>query len=240
MTSAHFVRVERRGDLAWITIDRADKANALLAETMAELAAQLRAAGADAAVKAIVLTGAGNRAFSGGVDVRTPSPLPKAEAAKLRSARFMELLFTTAELAKPVVAAMNGIASGGGAMLALVCDRVVAVDGAAFALPEIDLGGPTFPGIAILRHLAGAGIAADLVQTGRRMSMAEAAARGLVAEVVPADQLEARAQAAATLLGGKPARAFALNKQWLNKPLVAAMHAAHEDMAAMRAASADH
>jgi len=236
MTQAHFVSVERRGELAWITIDRADKANALLPETMGELTARLREAAADTAVKAIVLTGAGTRAFSGGVDVRTPSPLPKPEAMKLRSQRFSELLLTAAELPKPVVAAMNGIASGGGAMLALVCDRIVAVQDAAFALPEIDLGGPTFPAIAILRHLAGAGIAADLVQTGRRMGVTEAASHGLVAEVVPADALQARAEAAAMLLGSKAARAFALNKQWLNKPMVAGLHAAHDDMAAMRAA----
>jgi len=238
MTTPHYVKQDRRDAVEWLTIDRADKANALLADTMAELTRALAAAVADDAVRAIVLTGAGTRAFSGGVDFRTQTELPKAEAQKQRSQRFFELLLALAECPKPVIAGVNGAAIGGGAMLAWVCDRIVASESAVFSLPEVDLGGPTYPAIAILVHTCGAGIATDLVQTGRRMAASEAARYGLVHEMATAAELAERVQQAAQSLAAKPARAVALNKAWMRRPLIEALHASHDDMAAMRAAGA--
>lgn len=240
MTTPTPVVFERRGDSAWIVIDRADKANAMNAEMMARMTACVAEAAADAAVKALVLTGAGPRAFSGGVDVRSPSPLPAEEARRQRSERFFELVLALAGFPKPMITRMNGVASGGGAMIALLADRVVAADTAALALPEIDLGGPTMPGLAILTHLAGAGVASDLVQTGRRMPAAEALGRGLVAEAVDAASLDARTDAAVLLLGSKPPTAFALNKQWLRRPLIESLHAAEAEHGRLRASGAMH
>jgi len=220
------VSFERRGDIAWLCIDRADKANAMTADMMAQMTAHVVAGAGDAGIRALVLTGTGARAFSGGVDVRTVSELPADQARRLRSERFFELVIALAGFPKPMITRMNGVASGGGAMIALLADRVVAVDNAAISLPEIDLGGPTMPGLAILTHLAGAGVASDLVQSGRRMPADEALTRGLIAEVVAAPELDARTEAAALLLGSKPADAFTLNKQWLRKPLLEALHAA--------------
>jgi enoyl-CoA hydratase/carnithine racemase len=220
------VSFERRGDIAWLCIDRADKANAMTADMMAQMTAHVAAGVSDASIRALVLTGTGARAFSGGVDVRTVSELPADQARRLRSERFFELVIALAGFPKPMITRMNGVASGGGAMIALLADRVVAVENAAISLPEIDLGGPTMPGLAILTHLAGAGVASDLVQSGRRMPAAEALTRGLIAEVVAAPELDARTEAAALLLGSKPAHAFTLNKQWLRKPLLEALHAA--------------
>lgn len=240
MSAASPIAYERRGDVAWLVIDRADKANAMTAEMMAQMTAHVGTAAIDANVKALVLTGAGQRAFSGGVDVRSPSPLPIDEARKQRSARFFELVIALASFSKPMITRMNGIASGGGAMIALLADRVVAAEHAALSLPEIDLGGPTMPGLAILTHLAGTGVASDLVQSGRRMPATEAHARGLIGEVVDAAALDARTDAAALLLGSKPANAFMLNKQWLRRPLIEALHVAEAEHARLRASGAMH
>ncbi len=240
MSEAKPIVLEKRGEVAWLIIDRADKANALTAVMMEQMSAHIGAAARDESVKALVLTGAGQRAFSGGVDFRTATDLPADEARRLRSQRFFELLILLADFPKPVITGMNGVASGGGAMLALLGDRVIAAENAALALPEIDLGGPTMPGLAILTHVASAGVASDLVQSGRRMPAAEALARGLIAEVVKSDALGARVEQAAIMLGSKPAKAFALNKAWLRRPLIAALHAAEEEHRSLRASGAMH
>lgn len=232
--------LERRAGVAWLRIARAEKANALTVEMMASLRARIDEATADDAIRALVVTGAGGRAFCAGVDVRAAVELPDADARELRSERFFALITSLARCPKPVIAALNGIASGGGAMTALLADRVVAADHAAITLPEIDLGGPTLPGAAILTHLAGAGLASDLLQSGRRMPAAEALARGLFHEVVAADTLDAQAQRAAELYGGKPAHAFALNKEWLRRTLVAQLAAAHHEHRKLRAAGVMH
>ena len=99
--------------------------------------------------------------------------------------------------------ATSGILGGGGMMLALSADRVVAIESSYFALPEIDLGSPTYAGMAMVSHLAGGGVSADIALTGRRMSARDAHAHGLVAELVPDAELQARAQAAALLFAGK-------------------------------------
>ncbi len=240
MSETSLIKFERRGDVAWLIIDRADKANAMTAAMMGQMTAHVSTSAEDASIKALVLTGAGQRAFSGGVDVRSASELPPADARRQRSERFFELVIALAGFAKPVVTRMNGIASGGGAMIALLADRVVASDNAALSLPEIDLGGPTMPGLAILAHLGGAGVASDLVQSGRRMPANEAHARGLIGEVVAFEALDARTDAAALLLGSKPASAFALNKQWLRRPLLEALHAADAEHSRLRASGAIH
>jgi enoyl-CoA hydratase/carnithine racemase len=234
------VSFERRGEIAWLCIDRADKANAMTADMMAQMKEHVVAAAGDTGIKALVLTGAGTRAFSGGVDVRTVSELPADQARRLRSERFFELVIALAGFSKPMITRMNGVASGGGAMIALLADRVVATENAAISLPEIDLGGPTMPGLAILTHLAGAGVASDLVQSGRRMSAAEALTRGLIAEVVAPTELDARTEAAALLLGSKPENAFMLNKQWLRRPLLDSLHAAEAEHSRLRASGAMH
>jgi enoyl-CoA hydratase/carnithine racemase len=199
----------------WVTINRADKANALTADMMGDLRGAIDRFGADPAVGAIVLRGAGERVFCAGVDVRTASPLPRDEAARLRSQRLFECLLSIIDCPKPVIAAVNGAASGGGCMLALVTDRLVAAAHAFFALPEIDLDIPTFAGLAVMQHLGGDALARDLVQTGRRMPAAEAVARGLVACAVEAAALDAQAAREAAFLAAKPQRSFALQKQWL-------------------------
>ncbi len=230
------ITLTTRGETAWLVIDRAEKANALTAAMMAGLTNQLTARATDPGTRALVITGAGGRVFCAGVDVRTPTDLPNAAASRLRSERFFELLLALAAFPKPVVIRLNGVATGGGAMIALLGDSVIATGNAAFGFPEIDLGSPTLPGLGILTHLAGAALASDLVQSGRRMSAADAMARGLVTEIVSLEALDGRTEQTALLLGSKPALAFALNKRWLRRPLLESLRAAEEEHRRARAA----
>lgn len=226
------LHVERHDRCVCIRLNRPDKANALSVGLMEDATRALIEAASDTGVGAIVFTGAGDRVFSAGADVREQPPDGDMAAhRRRRSAGLAALIDAIVETPKPVVAALNGIASGGGAMLALLADARVAAEEAALSLPEIDLGLSTFMGAAIAEQIGGLALAVDLVQTGRRMPAREALARGLVNSVVPRAELTGAAHAMAELLAKKDARAFAANKQWLNRRMKAALveaRAAHE------------
>jgi enoyl-CoA hydratase/carnithine racemase len=222
--------IEQRETTLSITLNRPDKANALAVGMTERAAAAVRAAATNDAIRAIVLTGAGERAFCAGVDVREqPADGDAAAHRKRRSAALTALIDAVVDTPKPVVCALNGIASGGGAMLALLTDFRVAVDRAAIALPEIDLGISTFIGAEIAMEIGGLALATDLVQTGRRMPAAEALARGLFNRVVSRDELQAVAAQAAAELAGKDAKAYAANKAWLNRRVKRALAEAREE-----------
>jgi enoyl-CoA hydratase/carnithine racemase len=232
MSSPDHLHVERHDRCICIRLNRPDKANALSVGLMEDATRALTEAAGDAATGAIVLTGAGERVFSAGADIREqPSDGDMAAHRRRRSAGLAALIDAIVDSPKPVVAALNGIASGGGAMLALLADARVAAEEAALSLPEIDLGLSTFMGAAIAEQIGGLALAVDLVQTGRRMPAREALARGLVNTVVARAELQPAALALAELLAKKDARAFAANKQWLNRRMKAALaeaRAAHE------------
>ena len=219
-----------RATTLWITLDRADKANALAVGMMESATAALRDAASNDAVRAIVITGAGERAFCAGVDVREqPADGDAAAHRRRRSAALTALIDAVVDSPKPVVAALNGIASGGGAMLALLTDFRIGVDNAAIALPEINLGISTFIGAEIAMEIGGLALATDLVQTGRRMPADEALARGLLNRVVAREALTEAADQAATDLAGKDAKAFAANKAWLNRRVKRALEEARAE-----------
>lgn len=216
--------VEPRAAHLWISLNRAEKANALTVSMMEGAAAALAKAAADDSLRAVLLTGAGARVFSGGVDVREqPADGDMAAHRKRRGSALFALLNALVDCPKPVIAVLNGVASGGGAMLALVADARVAVDTAGLSLPEINLGMPTFSGASIALEIGGLALAADLVQSGRQMPAGEALARGLVSAVVPRAELEAEATRIAGTFAGKDPNAFAANKRWLNRGLKAAL-----------------
>jgi enoyl-CoA hydratase/carnithine racemase len=220
---SELILIERKGACCWLRVNRPDQANALSLATMEQLTAALQVATADAAVRAVILTGSGERVFSAGVDVKEQSGGDPVAHRKKRSDMLYGLLFTVLDFPKPLVAVLNGIASGGGAMLALVADARIASDTAAIALPEINIGIPTFSGAALVAHLGGAALAADLVQSGRRMPATEALARGLLTSVAPASELRDAADKLAESLIAKPAAAYAANKEWLVRPLKTAL-----------------
>lgn len=203
---------------------------------MRDLAQALRAAQADTTVRGALMTGAGERAFCAGVDVREASQLPQAEFRRARSQAFFDVLLALCDFHKPLVAAVNGAASGGGCMIAALADMIVAVESANFALPEIDLGSPPLAGLAILTPLIGGALAYDLVQSGRKLHALDAERCGLVRAIAPREALFAEAEALARELIAKNARAFAASKAWMRNPVRAELERAESAMVAWRAA----
>lgn len=232
--------VEQRGALLWVTFNRPEKANALTAGMLQGAADAIVAAGTNADVRAVLVSGAGERFFSAGVDVREkPEDGDMAAHKERRSAAHAALQNALLEVPKPVVAVLNGTAIGGGAMWALLADGCVAVETAELSLPEIDIGIATFSGANILEVLGGRALALDLIQSGRRMPAREAQARGLVNAVAARADLEHTAAGVAELLGAKHRQAFSDNKRWINRSVKAALAEAREEHARHRAA-ADH
>ena len=228
--------VERRDSNLWITVNRPAKANSLTVQLMERIASAMRAGAEDPAVRAVLLTGSGDRIFSAGVDVREQAQDGNAvRHREQRSAAHAALQDAVMNTPKPVVAVLNGTAIGGGAMLALLADACVAVDTAELSLPEIDLGIATFSGSNILEVIGGRALALDLIQSGRRMPAREACGRGLIGTVVQRGELEAAASLVAERLGSKNEVVFAENKQWINRSLKAALDEARGEHARHRA-----
>lgn len=229
--------VEKRGALLWVTFNRAEKANALTGDLLQRAADAINSAGKDEEVRAILVTGSGERFFSSGVDVREkPADGDVVAHKKRRSAAHAAFQNALMEVEKPVVAVLNGTAIGGGAMWALLADACVAVDTAELSIPEIDIGIATFSGASILEVIGGRALAADLIQSGRRMGAAEARSRGLINVVAPRAELSQLATDLADKLGGKHRQAFADNKRWINRTMKAALAEARQEHAAHRAA----
>ena len=185
------------GGLARVTINRPDKLNALNGTVIRELGDAAVEVAADTAVKAVILTGAGAKAFVAGADIAeltTQGPLD----GKAR-ARAGQMVFRAFErLNKPVIAAVNGFALGGGCELAMACHVRIASDTAKFGQPEVKLGLlPGYGGTVRLPRIVGKGRALELLLTGAIIDAAEALRIGLVSRVVPADQLLPEAEALA-------------------------------------------
>jgi enoyl-CoA hydratase len=211
------VELERRGRVALITLDRPERLNTLSPDMLDELAARLGEVEADETVGAAVLTGAGEKAFSAGADVsmvREASPLE----ARAFAARGHATLDRVEALPKPVIAAVNGYALGGGCELALACDIRLASDRAQIGLPEVTLGiFPGWGGTQRMPRLVGPGKAKELIFTGRRVAADEALALGLVDRVLPHDELVEAAVALAGEIADKPGWAVAASKAMINR-----------------------
>ena len=178
---------------AWITLNRPEVLNAQSDELRAEVVQALEQASADDDVHVVVITGAGDKAFSAGADIsQFPTRYPvDVIAAKARRRPYE----TIREMPKPVVAAVNGLALGGGCELALACDLIIAADSAKFGQPEIRVGViPGCGGTQILPRLIGEKRAKELIFTGRMMAAEEALGLGIVNQVVPLDGLRAAAE----------------------------------------------
>jgi len=217
------------GAVRWLMLNRPRAANAIDTALADALAAELAVATANESVRAVVLTGAGERVFCAGVDIRNGEP-PEARRRNLRT-----VFWSTLDFPKPLLCAINGVASGGGCMLAMLADQRVIAETTWFVLPEIDIGIPTYPGLAIFSGLVGDALAADLVLSGRRLSAAEAQSWGL-AITSPAVSLTETTRAAAEALAAKPAETYRLCKAWLN----ARRRAAIEDATAFAARLQEH
>ncbi len=177
-----------------ITINRPDKLNALNDAVITELGEAAEQAARDDATQAVIITGAGSKAFVAGADIEELSACDPARAEALsRKGSSVFRRFET--LPKPVIAAVNGFALGGGCELAMACHVRIAAENARFGQPEVKLGTcPGYGGTVRLPRLVGRGRAIELLTTGVMIDASEALRIGLVNRVVPADQLRAEAE----------------------------------------------
>ena len=189
--------------VALVTIERPNVLNALDRATMLDLAARLEHLDADVGCRAIVIRGAGERAFAAGADIREMAGLGPEEV--LASDHFAAW-DRVAAVATPTIAAVRGYALGGGCELALACAIAIAGEDAVFGQPEVGLG--IIPGVGGTQRLTravGKAVAMDVILSGRRLSAAEALAFGLVARVVPAEQVvPAALEVAERIASGAP------------------------------------
>lgn len=212
--------VEREEAIGIITINRPRALNALSMATMRELDAAIDELAADPAVRVIILTGAGDRAFVAGADISEFNNLPSAKVATEYALRGQAVLNKMEALSKPIIAALNGFALGGGCELAMSCDIRLAADTARLGQPEINLGIiPGYGGTQRLPRLVGRGAAKLLCLTGDMIDAHEALRLGLVDRVLPAAELPAEAKALAHKLAAKAPVALALIKQAINNGL---------------------
>jgi len=189
------VLYEKRGAIAYVTVNRPKVLNALNRTTWARLKAVFEDVRDDAAVSGAILTGAGNKAFIAGADIGELAHATGFEAQQ--ASRFgQEVLDLIENLGKPVIAAVNGFALGGGCETAMACTLRIAVDTAKFGQPEVKLGLiPGGGGTQRLPRLVGKGRALQLILSAEMISAQEAYRIGLVNEIVPAADLMARAEA---------------------------------------------
>jgi enoyl-CoA hydratase/carnithine racemase len=217
-----------RGRVARITIAREEKLNALDPETIAGLTAAARALLDDAALRAVVLTGAGERAFIGGADISTMIGLD-ADGAQAFITSLHEAIAAVRAIPVPVIARVNGYCLGAGLEVAAGCDLRVASTRAMFGMPEVKVGMPSVIEAALLPRLVGVGHTAELVLLGENIDGARALAIGLVEKVVPPAELDAAIDAwidAIVAAGPQAVRLQkALMREWERLPLDEAIRA---------------
>jgi enoyl-CoA hydratase/carnithine racemase len=189
--------VTREGAVAVLTLNRPDRMNAVDMATLAALREAVDAMWGDAEVRAVIVTGAGEKSFCAGADLKERAGMTPAQVRRfLKNIR--EVMGEIEHLPKPVIAAVNGLALGGGTELALACDIRLVADTATMGLTETTLAIiPGAGGTQRLPRLVGKGRAKELIFTGRKVDAAEALAIGLAEEVVPAAELLDRAKALA-------------------------------------------
>ena len=206
------ILVERREHVAIITINRPEKRNALNIQTRAEGAAVLDQLREDESVRVVIFTGAGDKAFIAGADI---AEFAGRTALSQRAIMLERGLFNAIDtFPKPVMAMVNGYCLGGGCELALACDIRIASETASFGQPEINLGIiPGGGGTQRLTRLVGEGRAMEMILTGAIINAQEAFRMGLVNQVVPADQLEAKTMEIANRIAEKSPIALRLAKE---------------------------
>src|SRR5277367_1449099 len=179
------VKLERRGPVGVLTIDRADRRNALSRETLYALGRLGRELVGDAAIRAIVVTGAGDKAFCAGADLKERQGMT-TDDVRVQVGLYRTELGVLDHSPKPVVAAINGVAFGGGLELALICDLRVAAPHVELGLPETTLGIiPGAGGTQRLPRIVGEARAKEMILLGRKLGAAEALSWGLVNRVSP-------------------------------------------------------
>jgi enoyl-CoA hydratase/carnithine racemase len=208
---AQFIISEVRGKVGVITLNRPEVLNAWHAAMRAELVEAFEAMEADEAVRAVILTGAGDRAFGAGQDLNETKTFDP-DRAELWIGEWERLYDRIRSLSKPVVAALNGVAAGSAFQVALLCDFRIGHPGVTMGQPEINSGIASTTGPWIMREIIGLARTIDLTLTGRMMDADECIAVGVMNRVVPAGSVMAEAMKLAGELAEKPPVAMRLNR----------------------------
>ena len=206
--------VETDGAVGVITLNRPEALNALNAKLCGELSSQLALWESDPAIGCVVITGAG-RAFAAGADIKEMAPRSYMDVYK--GDMFAAFEHALSSFRKPIIAAVNGFALGGGCELAMACDFILASEAAKFGQPEINLGVmPGIGGTQRLTRFVGKSKAMEMCLTGRMMDAAEAERAGLVSRVLPAEKLMEEAKAAARKIASQSQPIAMMTKEAVN------------------------
>src|ERR671935_732230 len=193
MSSMKYIQLEPQGGIATIRINRPEALNAMNTDVIAELSRTIDIVGVDDSIKVIIITGAGERSFCAGADIAYMVNIDPMKAERYASSA-QEVLNKIEKLEKPVIAAINGFALGGGCELALVCDIRIASSNAKIGQPEVTIGiPPGWGGTQRLTRIIGPAKAKELIFAGKMVTAEEAAQIGLVNKLVsltPEDQLQ--------------------------------------------------
>jgi enoyl-CoA hydratase/carnithine racemase len=211
------LRAEVDGAIATVTLDRAEKRNALTLEMLEGLESLLDLIEADNDIRVVVLTGAGDAAFSAGADINAWAAVSPIDAWRHWVRRGHRVLDRLDGLRQPTIASMNGFAFGGGLELALACDLRIAADTVRVAAPEVGIG--TIPGWGMTSRLAanaGPASAKQMILTGEQVDAARAEAWGIVSEVVPAAELPDATRRLAEQIAGRAPIAVQVAKQLID------------------------
>lgn len=211
------VAVSKSGGVCTVKINRPDKLNAMSADLARELVSVFEDLDHDDGLRAIILTGEGDKAFSAGADIAYMSKITPDESVEY--ARLGQRLTSTVELVRhPTIAAVNGFALGGGCELALSCDIRIAADTARMGQPEVTIGiPPGWGGTQRLMRIVGVANAKELVYRGNMISAEEALRIGLVNKVVPPDSLMGEAEKMAAQIAANSAMGVRMSKVAINK-----------------------
>jgi enoyl-CoA hydratase len=213
------VLYEKKNGIAYVTLNRPKVLNALNKRAVEDLNAAFEDARDDSADRGVIFAGAGEKAFIAGADINevaTDTPLQ----AKKKTRRGQGVMDLIENLGKPVIAAVNGFALGGGCESALACTIRLAAENAKFGLPEVKLGiMPGYGGTQRLPRLVGKGVALQLILTGSMISAQEAYRIGLVNEVVPAAELIGRAEAILNQIAANAPQSIRFALEAVNKGL---------------------
>ena len=214
MNPVDAVLLERRGAVGLITLNKPAKLNAWDRPMREQIVAALRRYDADEGVRAVVMTGSGERAFSAGQDFAEAHDFD-AERAEAWIREWETFYGTLRRLTKPIIAALNGTAAGSAFQVALLCDIRIAHDAVTMGQPEINAGIASITGPWIMKEILGMSRTIELTLTGRMMAAEECHRIGLVHHLVPRAQVLGKALEVANELGSKAPLAMRLDRAWL-------------------------
>lgn len=220
---AEFILTDRQGAVGIITLNRPQVLNAWNTAMREELIDALKAMEEDAEVRAIILTGAGDRAFGAGQDLNETKTFDP-DRAEVWMGEWERLYDSIRSLSKPIIAALNGVAAGSAFQVALLCDLRIGHPGVTMGQPEINSGIASSTGPWIMREHIGLARTIDLTLTGRMMDADECYRIGVISRLVPQDKVMSEALALAELLASKPPVAMRLNRKRFREMTEAGFH----------------